>query len=133
MTLLSVQGLGIDFGGLNAVDDLDFSVKPGEIVSIIGPNGAGKTTLFNMISGLYAPARGRVELAGEDVTRMAPHHLAARGLSRTFQNVQTFMNMSALENVMVGTHLHSNRRRSLMPLPAISVKIMRMFTAVCTH
>jgi len=105
MTLLSVKGLGIDFGGLKAIDNLDFSVKSGEIVSIIGPNGAGKTTLFNMISGLYIPARGRVELAGDDVTAMAPHHLAARGLSRTFQNLQVFLQMTVLENVMAGRHL----------------------------
>ncbi len=105
MTLLSVTGLGIEFGGLTAVDNLDFSVEPGEIVSVIGPNGAGKTTLFNMISGLYIPARGRVNLAGEDVTAMAPQHLAARGLSRTFQNLQVFLQMTVLENVMAGRHL----------------------------
>jgi len=105
MTLLSVTGLGIAFGGLTAVGKVDFSVEPGEIVSLIGPNGAGKTTLFNMISGLYIPARGRVILAGEDVTAMAPHHLAARGLSRTFQNLQVFLQMTVLENVMAGRHL----------------------------
>ena len=105
MTLLSVEGLGIDFGGLKAVDNVDFRVKRGEVVSIIGPNGAGKTTLFNMISGLYIPARGRVTLAGENVTAMAPHHLAARGLSRTFQNLQVFLQMTVLENVMAGRHL----------------------------
>ena len=105
MTLLSVEGLGIDFGGLKAVDNVDFSIQPGEIVSIIGPNGAGKTTLFNMISGLYIPARGRVLLAGEDVTAKAAHSLAARGLSRTFQNLQVFQQMTVLENVMAGRHL----------------------------
>jgi len=105
MTLLTVTGLGIEFGGLTAVDKVGFSVEPGEIVSVIGPNGAGKTTLFNMISGLYLPARGRVTLDGEDVTAMAPHHLAARGLSRTFQNLQVFTQMTVLENVMAGRHL----------------------------
>jgi len=105
MSLLAVTGLGIEFGGLKAVDKVDFSVEPGEIVSIIGPNGAGKTTLFNMISGLYLPARGKVTLAGEDVTAMAPQHLAARGLSRTFQNLQVFSRMTVLENVMAGCHL----------------------------
>ena len=105
MTLLSVRGLGIEFGGLKAVDNVDFSVEPGEIVSVIGPNGAGKTTLFNMISGIYIPARGQVKLAGEDVTAMAPQHLAARGLSRTFQNLQVFLQMTVLENVMAGCHL----------------------------
>jgi branched-chain amino acid transport system ATP-binding protein len=105
VTLLAAAGLGIEFGGLKAVDDVDFSVGAGEIVSIIGPNGAGKTTLFNMLSGLYAPARGRVLLAGEDVTGMAPHLLAARGMSRTFQNLQVFRHMTVLENVMAGCHL----------------------------
>ena len=105
MTLLSVTGLGIDFGGLKAVDNVEFSVEPGEIVSVIGPNGAGKTTLFNMISGIYIPARGRVMLAGEDVTAMAPQDLAARGLSRTFQNLQVFLQMTVLENAMSGRHL----------------------------
>ena len=82
------------------------ALGPGEIVSVIGPNGAGKTTLFNMISGLYLPARGRVTLGGEDVTGMEPHLLAARGLSRTFQNLQIFHAMTVLENVEAGHHLH---------------------------
>jgi branched-chain amino acid transport system ATP-binding protein len=106
MSLLQIEGLGIDFGGLRAVNDVGFSLKPGEIVSVIGPNGAGKTTLFNMISGVYAPARGRVVLDGEDVTRMPPHLLARRGLSRTFQNLQIFQSMSVLENAVAGHHLH---------------------------
>src|SRR5690349_4895262 len=106
MSLLEIEGLGIDFGGLRALNDVGFSLKPGEIVSIIGPNGAGKTTLFNMISGLYAPARGRVMLDGEDVTRMPPHLLARRGLSRTFQNLQIFQSMSVLDNAVAGHHLH---------------------------
>ena len=105
MALLAAHGLGIEFGGLRAVNDVDLSVEPGEIVSIIGPNGAGKTTLFNMLSGLYTPARGRVMLDGEDVTGMAPHRLAARGMSRTFQNMQVFLQMTVLENVMAGRHL----------------------------
>ncbi|ARE42028.1 Branched-chain amino acid transport ATP-binding protein LivG [Rhodovulum sp. P5] len=105
MNLLSVEGLGISFGGLRAVHDVGLSVKAGEIVSIIGPNGAGKTTLFNMISGLYLPQAGRVWLDGQDVTGMAPHLLARRGLSRTFQNLQIFQTMSVLENVAAGFHL----------------------------
>lgn len=106
MSLLQVEGIGIDFGGLRAVHDVGFSIGPGEIVSIIGPNGAGKTTLFNMISGIYVPARGHVRLDGQDVTGMAPHLLAARGLSRTFQNLQIFQSMTVLENVVTGHHLH---------------------------
>ncbi len=105
MSLLTVEGLGIDFGGVRAVDAVGFAVKPGEIVSVIGPNGAGKTTLFNMLSGVYRPDRGRVVLDGRDVTAMAPHSLAALGLSRTFQNLQVYLQMTALENVMAGRHL----------------------------
>lgn len=103
--LLSVAGLGIRFGGLRAVHEVSFVLKPGEIVSIIGPNGAGKTTLFNMISGVYLPSAGQIKLAGEDVTGMSPHLLARRGLSRTFQNLQIFQAMSVLDNVMSGFHL----------------------------
>jgi len=105
MSLLSIEGLGIEFGGLRAVHDVGFSVKPGEIVSVIGPYGAGQTTLFNMISGVYLPGSGKVMLDGQDVTGMAPHLLARRGLSRTFQNLQIFQQMSVLENAISGYHL----------------------------
>jgi branched-chain amino acid transport system ATP-binding protein len=103
--LLNVEKLGIGFGGVKAVHDVTFSVGKGEIVSIIGPNGAGKTTLFNMISGVYVPQTGAVTLEGENVTAMAPHLLARRGMSRTFQNLQIFQTMSVLENAMTGFHL----------------------------
>lgn len=105
MSLLQIDGLGITFGGLKAVQDVSFKVEPGEIVSVIGPNGAGKTTLFNMISGVYQPGTGRVALNGQDVTGMAPYLLAARGMSRTFQNLQIFQNMTVLENAIAGFHL----------------------------
>ncbi|VDS08572.1 Lipopolysaccharide export system ATP-binding protein LptB [Paracoccus haematequi] len=103
--LLSVEGLGISFGGLRAVNEVSFTVRPGEITSVIGPNGAGKTTLFNMISGVYRPGSGRVVLDGQDVTGMAPHLLARRGMSRTFQNLQIFQSMTVLENAIAGYHL----------------------------
>jgi len=120
MSLLQIEGLGIDFGGLRAVNDVSFSLKAGEIVSVIGPNGAGKTTLFNMISGVYLPGRGKVMLDGEDVTRLSPHLLARRGLSRTFQNLQIFHAMTVLENAVVGHHLHErgNILADLLSLPA---------------
>ncbi|UXU76671.1 MULTISPECIES: ABC transporter ATP-binding protein [unclassified Paracoccus (in: a-proteobacteria)] len=105
MSLLQIEGLGISFGGLRAVNDVSFKVEPGEIVSVIGPNGAGKTTLFNMISGVYRPGSGKVSLLGEDVTGMAPFRLAQRGMSRTFQNLQIFQNMTVLENAISGFHL----------------------------
>lgn len=108
MSLLEIKGLGIDFGGLRAVHDVSFSLKSGEIVSVIGPNGAGKTTLFNMISGIYLPGSGKVVLEGEDVTGMEPHLLARRGLSRTFQNLQIFQQMTVLENAIAGYHLQES-------------------------
>jgi branched-chain amino acid transport system ATP-binding protein len=119
-TLLSIEGLGIAFGGLKAVHDVSFAVKPGEIVSVIGPNGAGKTTLFNMISGVYQPGSGRVRLNGEEVTGMAPHLLARRGMSRTFQNLQIFQSMTVLENAVTGYHLQESGAvlADLLGLPA---------------
>ena len=105
MNLLDVQNLGISFGGLRAVHDVSFGVKPGEIVSVIGPNGAGKTTLFNLISGVYRPNSGSVTLDGKAVTQEEPHKLAAMGLTRTFQNLQVFQEMTVLENVAAGFHL----------------------------
>ena len=118
--LLSIEGLGIGFGGLRAVDDVGFSVRPGEILSVIGPNGAGKTTLFNMISGVYRPDKGRVLLDGQDVTAMEPHLLARRGLSRTFQNLQIFQSMSVLDNAVAGYHLRESGSvlADLLALPA---------------
>jgi branched-chain amino acid transport system ATP-binding protein len=112
VSLLAAEDIGIAFGGVVAVDGVSFSAAPGEVLSIIGPNGAGKTTLFNIVSGLYRARRGRVTLGGEDVTGLAPHALAAKGLSRTFQNLQIFGRMTACENVMAGRHLRE--RRSLL-------------------
>ena len=118
--LLSIEGLGITFGGLKAVNDVSFRVREGEIVSVIGPNGAGKTTLFNMISGVYRPGSGRVVLQGEDVTGMEPHLLARRGMSRTFQNLQIFQSMTVLENAVTGYHLQERGSvlADLLGLPA---------------
>ena len=110
MTLLRVENLSKEFGGVHAIADLSFAINPGTIHSIIGPNGAGKTTLFNLITGLYIPSTGKVFLEYEDITALPPYELAGKGLSRTFQNLQIFFNMTALENVMVGLHLRLDRR-----------------------
>lgn len=122
MTILSATGIGISFGGVKAIDDVGFSVGAGQIFSIIGPNGAGKTTLFNVISGLYRADHGKVALGGEDVTELPPDNLAARGLSRTFQNLQIFQRMTAVENVMVGRHLRErcNLFADLFRLPSVT-------------
>ncbi len=121
MRALAVEEIGIEFGGVTALDGVSFWVEPAEIFAVIGPNGAGKTTLFNIVSGLYVPKRGRVRLQGEDVTGLEPHLLARRGLSRTFQNLQVFFRMSAVENVMVGRHLHEKRGilPHLLSLPSV--------------
>ncbi|GAB4170830.1 MAG: ABC transporter ATP-binding protein [Rhodocyclaceae bacterium] len=110
MALLEVRELDMVFGGVHAVQALSFAVEAGTVHSVIGPNGAGKTTLFNMVSGIYKPTRGQVFLDGEDVTGEPPHALARRGVSRSFQNLQVCMNLSAIENVMIGAHLRLNRR-----------------------
>ena len=121
MSLLRVEGLSKSFGGIIAVADLDFTLEPGVIHSIIGPNGAGKTTLFNLITGVYEPSEGRIFLEDDEITGAPAFELAGRGLSRTFQNLQIFFNMTALENVMVGHHLHCHRRflPALLHLPRI--------------
>jgi branched-chain amino acid transport system ATP-binding protein len=122
VNLLDVERLAIDFGGVKAVDGVSFVIDKPQVFSIIGPNGAGKTTLFNILSGLYRPNHGRVRLRGEDITALAPHRLAARGVSRTFQNLQNFTRMTARENVMVGRHLHERTGilSQLLFLPAVS-------------
>ncbi len=106
MSLLRVDGLSKKFGGLNAVEDLSFDIQPGAVYSIIGPNGAGKTTLLNLLSGVYQPSAGHISFGEHDLTGRPPHEYASHGIARTFQNLQVFFNMSALENVMVGRYLH---------------------------
>jgi branched-chain amino acid transport system ATP-binding protein len=102
--LLQTVLLRKEFGGLVAVDDVDFTVPEGAIVSLIGPNGAGKTTFFNMLTGVYKPTGGQIVFAGEDLTGRPPHVFTQRGIGRTFQNIRLFQNMTALENVLVGMH-----------------------------
>ena len=109
------------FGGLMAVDDVDFAIPEKSIVSIIGPNGAGKTTFFNMLTGLYRPTTGRIFFRGRDVTYTRPDRILARGMARTFQNIRLFATMSALENVLVGEHtrLRAGLFRSILRTPAV--------------
>jgi branched-chain amino acid transport system ATP-binding protein len=121
VTILEAANLSIAFSGLRAVDNVGLAVEQGAVFSIIGPNGAGKTTLLNIFSGLYVPDQGRVRLAGQDVTGLAAHRLARLGLSRTFQNLQIFFRMTALENVMVGRHVHeaTTTLGDLLHLPSV--------------
>jgi branched-chain amino acid transport system ATP-binding protein len=109
--ILALERVTKRFGGLTAVSEVSFTVPTGEILGIIGPNGAGKTTLFNVISGYYRPESGRVVFAGHDVTGQAPHAICRLGLTRTFQLVKPFGNLSVIDNVMIG---------ALTRLPTIS-------------
>lgn len=122
MIVLETDRLAISFGGVRAIDGVSVSIPSGQVFSIIGPNGSGKTTLFNMVSGLYTPNDGSIRLAGEAVTGLAPDQLARRGLSRTFQNLQIFVRMSVLENVMVGRHRHERTGilADLLYLPSVA-------------
>ena len=107
MTILSLQAVTQRFGGLVAVDAVDLEVTEGGVSAVIGPNGAGKTTLFNVISGFQTPTSGRIVFAGADITSHSPEVIAASGLVRTFQLAQIFQNLSVLENIQVGCHLHT--------------------------
>ncbi|HOG06653.1 MAG: ABC transporter ATP-binding protein [Syntrophales bacterium] len=112
MSLLKVNNLTVQFGGIKALSAIDFEMEEKEILSIIGPNGAGKTTLFNCVSGVYRPTGGEVLFAGESLIGLSPDRIAQRGIGRTFQNIRLFNNMSVLDNLMLGRHMKF--RRSLL-------------------
>ncbi len=106
--ILSAQHLSMQFGGLRAVGDFNLDLNPGELVGLIGPNGAGKTTVFNMLTGVYAPTEGRVELLVgdklEDISGLQPHKITRKGVARTFQNIRLFKSMTVWENVSIARH-----------------------------
>jgi len=104
--ILKIENLTISFGGIRALSHVSFEVKKGLIYSIIGPNGAGKTTIFNCISGIYRPNSGKVYFKDEDVTHLKPNEIAQKGIGRTFQNIELFSHMTAMDNLMLGRHLH---------------------------
>jgi branched-chain amino acid transport system ATP-binding protein len=106
MALLSVRNVTRRFGGIVAVDDVSFDVEAGRIVGLIGPNGAGKTTMFNLITRIYRPDEGELWFDGESLLHARPYQVVARGIGRTFQNVELFRSMTVLENVLVGGHSH---------------------------
>jgi branched-chain amino acid transport system ATP-binding protein len=106
-TLLAVEKLSKRFGGLQAVNEVSFSVQSGSIKALIGPNGAGKTTLFNLISGVITPDSGVINFCGNQVQGLRPHQVASRGMARTFQHIRLFPKMTVLENIMIGRHIHS--------------------------
>ena len=119
--ILVAEQVRKEFGGLVAVNDVDFTIPEGSIISLIGPNGAGKTTFFNMLTGVYKPTAGRITFAGEDVTGKPPHAITERGIGRTFQNIRLFQNMTARENVMVGMHsrLKGGIVKSILHTPGV--------------
>lgn len=104
MYLLEVRDISMHFGGIKAIEEISLRVKEGIIMSIIGPNGAGKTTFFNCLTGLAKPAKGSILFSDTDITRLAAHDIARLGISRTFQNIRLFREMSVIENVMVSQH-----------------------------
>ena len=105
MRVLNVTNLTKTFGGLTAINNINFSIEPGQIVSVIGPNGAGKTTLFNIISGYYVPDTGSIEFNGKNLTKLSPERVAQQGIARTFQNIRLFKDMLVAENILVGRYM----------------------------
>lgn len=104
--LLNVQKITMQFGGLKAVDALDFQIKKNQLAGLIGPNGAGKTTVFNMLTGVYQPTSGEVFLEGRSLKGLKPYEISFQGMTRTFQNIRLFQNLSVLENVLIAGHQH---------------------------
>lgn len=121
MNLFKAENLAIQFGGVRAVDGVSFSVQQGQVYTIIGPNGAGKSTIFNLISRIYEPTAGRIELDGRDITKLPPHKVAELGVARTFQNIELFEHATVLDNLLVGRHARrtGNLFGDLMFLPSV--------------
>ena len=147
MPLLSVERVTRRFGGVVAVDDVSLGVDAGEIAGLIGPNGAGKTTLFNLITRLYRPERGEILFNGKSLLKTPPHRVIARGIARTFQNVELFASMTVLENVLVGMHSRGGRdarevlahvgladaaHRSVAGLPFGTLKLVELARALAS-
>jgi ABC-type branched-subunit amino acid transport system ATPase component len=120
--VLSVDDLSINFGGLAALRGFTVEVAEREILALIGPNGAGKSTVFNIVTGLYRPASGRVTFRGRDLLALTPHAIARCGIARTFQNTEVFRRLTALDNVLIGrhTHLRAGALRGALGLPAVA-------------
>ena len=122
MSLINATRVVKRFGGLTAVNKMEFKIEKGEIVSIIGPNGAGKTTFFNTITGIYKPEEGEIIFNGKSLVGLRPDQIAERGVSRTFQNIRLFSNLSVIENILVGMHPHLKQTavHSLLRLPSFN-------------
>ena len=105
-TVIRIANLSLRFGGLQALDDIDLEVRAGEILAIIGPNGAGKTCVLNCVNGFYHPYQGKILYQGIDLTGLKPHKIAVLGIARTFQNIELYSGLSALDNLMAARHVH---------------------------
>ena len=124
MTFFRAESLSINFGGVQALEDVSFEVEPGQVFTIIGPNGAGKTTVFNLVSRIYEPSHGRLVFCDEDITRVPPHEIARRGIARTFQNIELFEQATVLQNLLLGRHVHTGSRflEELLFLPRVRAR-----------
>ncbi len=121
MRFFKAEGVGINFGGVKALDGVSFEVETGQVFTIIGPNGAGKTTIFNVISRIYDPSQGRLLFCDEDITQVPAHEIAPRGIARTFQNIELFEHATVLDNLLLGRHAHKRSRflEELLFLPRV--------------
>jgi branched-chain amino acid transport system ATP-binding protein len=130
--LIEARNLSISFGGIRAVDDVSFSVAKGEIFAIVGPNGAGKSTIFNLISRIYEPTGGQLIFEGEDITSVAPHTIAGRGIARTFQNIELFEHATVLDNLLIGRHCRArpNMLAEILFTPGVRREELRHREAV---
>ena len=119
MKLLNIDNITMKFGGLTAVNNFRLEIKPGELIGLIGPNGAGKTTVFNMITGIYTPTINKIYFQDKDITGMKPDRIAKEGVARTFQNMRLMDNLTVIDNVMIGFHLHlkSNLASAIFKFP----------------
>jgi branched-chain amino acid transport system ATP-binding protein len=119
---LEVKSLKLKFGGITALNNIDLTVRTGELVAIIGPNGAGKTSLLNCITGYYKPQEGQIFFNGEDVTHLSTHHLTKIGIGRTYQNIELFPGMSVLSNMLLARHVHCKYNVGLASIFSKSVR-----------
>ena len=106
--VISFKDVSLNFGGVQALKNISFDIQENSLFAIIGPNGAGKTSILNCINGIYKPTNGSIEIFGEDTSNLEPDEIANAGVSRTFQNIELFENMTALDNILIGAHRHIN-------------------------
>lgn len=126
MNILEVKDLDINFGGITAIDNLNFSVKKGDILGVIGPNGAGKTTLYNTITGIYKPSKGDIFLNNKKITGMKPYKISRLGIARTFQNIRLFNSLTVLENILVGRVSELKKLVKLNPYMKETLDILKV-------